>query len=353
MIMKRYATANCAYLKENALEAVYQLALAHASGSIASASTAKAVEFLKQCAERGHVLALFKLGESYLRGKLGLLVDTNKAARCFEEAAKRQHPPSQAEYSKLIDSGIVRANQSEAVRLLSAAAAQNDPEANYLLGLRCREGRDVAKNLEKAIQLLQRAAEQDHPNACLALAKIYQQGTEAPKDMALTVKYLKKAVNYGIAEAQLMLARCYSDGEGVVVDPLLSSYLAYLAAEQGDVEAKLQLGVYYDSGSGVRRNEAKTLQYYHEAATLGHPRGQTLYAFRVMLSENRNNRRDAILMLADSANNGNASAQFVIGSLYIEGKELRLDLEKAKHFLSLAAAQGHVEAKKLLDSIST
>ena len=96
--------------EKNDPEAVYELALAHKSGSGVPVNEKRALELTKRAADLGSTAAQYSLGLSYYQGRYGLEVDEGKAWDLWESAAKAgnvesRHMLGRTEYSKknLID----------------------------------------------------------------------------------------------------------------------------------------------------------------------------------------------------------------------------------------------------------
>lgn len=70
----------------------------------------------------------------------------------------------------------------KALTYYSKAADAGNPDAQYILGLLCMEGKKVLQNYDKAIEWLEKAALQGHKDAQFNLASIYIQGKIVPKD---------------------------------------------------------------------------------------------------------------------------------------------------------------------------
>ena len=73
-------------------------------------------------------------------------------------------------------------------------AATGDAEAQWQLGQRYEEGRDVKKNAIRAIAQYKKAAEQKHREACERLAELYSEGMLVRKDAVLAAKYRAWAI---------------------------------------------------------------------------------------------------------------------------------------------------------------
>lgn len=71
----------------------------------------------------------------------------------------------------------------------------NNPFAEYLLGMAFMVGLHVEKDTERAIRLFTSAAEQDCTEACEQLGMMYSDGYGVKKDVSIAIKYKLKAFN--------------------------------------------------------------------------------------------------------------------------------------------------------------
>mmetsp|Transcript_97983 Transcript_97983/g.280306 ORF Transcript_97983/g.280306 Transcript_97983/m.280306 type:complete len:137 (+) Transcript_97983:125-535(+) len=80
------------------------------------------------------------------------------------------------------------------------------------------------------------------------------------------------------AAEMFKLAKQYAEGIGVDKDEVKAHELMVGAAakEPKHSEAIFNAGVYYAKGIGCKRNESKALDFYREAADLGHSEGEFL-----------------------------------------------------------------------------
>jgi TPR repeat protein len=132
-------------------------------------------------------------------------------------------------------------------------------------GLVAAEHRDYAT----AIRLLGPLAEQDNPDAQYHLGVAYEYGYGVTRDHAAAASWFRKAANQGLAAAQLSLGVLYENGVGVPQDFASAVSWYRKAAEQGNTGAQLNLGVMYENGWGVAQNYVVAHMWFSLAAAMG------------------------------------------------------------------------------------
>ena len=80
----------------------------------------------------------------------------------------------------------------KALTYYGMAAEAGNPEAQYLLGLLCMEGKKMVQDYVKAVEWLEKAAAQGHKDAQHDLASIYYQGKIVQKDLERAQYWAKK-----------------------------------------------------------------------------------------------------------------------------------------------------------------
>jgi TPR repeat protein len=60
---------------------------------------------------------------------------------------------------------------------------------------------------------------------------------------------------------------------------------------------------------------------------------------------------EGLSLLTKSADSGYYEAQYYLGKLFMEGKYVKKNIQRAKKYLSMAARQGDPDAKALLEKI--
>ncbi|MBD8893170.1 peptidoglycan-binding protein [Roseibium litorale] len=131
----------------------------------------------------------------------------------------------------------VAADLAEAAKWYQKAADKNLAPAQYRLASLYEKGRGVAQDIAKAKDWYSRAAEAGNAKAMHNLAVLYAEGSESAPDFAKAAKWFEEAANYGVKDSLFNLGILYARGLGVQKD-LIASYKWFaIAAEQGDRDA--------------------------------------------------------------------------------------------------------------------
>jgi TPR repeat protein len=301
---------------------------------------------LIQEAGQGNATAQYELGVSYENGR-GVMKHPNVAANWYRKAAEQGHAEAQYSLGRMYEKGwhwtgsfldlldktytYQKEDYNEALKWHRMAADQGNADAQYNLGTMYSEGNGVAKNALEAGRWYRKAAEQGHEKA--------KTETRVINDVNKFETALA-AAEQGDAKAQYDLGYMYDRGNSVVSrnhDEAREWYLK--AARQGEVQAQFQLGFNYNYGRGVSQNIIEALKWYRLAADQGHQEANTYFNLLSHFEENR-----------QKAEKGDAQAQYELGRLYEYGVGVAMPEDsKAKKWYTLAAGQGHAEARTALD----
>ena len=141
-----------------------------------------------------------------------------------------------------------KGNRSEAFKIFTEAAEQENPLAQFLLAICYHNGDGVAVNkdesimwLHKSMEGLRNATERGDAQAQVRLAGVYKTGwglpnpdeDEASKWYSKAVKGLLKAAKKGDKEAQIALGMLYMEGHGVAFSHAEAVKWLRKAAAQG------------------------------------------------------------------------------------------------------------------------
>ncbi|MDQ6970896.1 MAG: SEL1-like repeat protein [Mariprofundus sp.] len=192
----------------------------------------------------------------------------------------------------------------------------------------------------------------------------YQQG-----DVDAAVTWFRLAAKQGDKQAQYLFAMLYRDGEGVSRDDVQAVLWLKLAAAQNQPEAQYQLANMLEYGRGVDVADLKAaISWYKKAAVAGHHAAELRMA--MLLSAGRGLAKNdgqalAWAIKAASSNNvsaksflqrllnritakaaaGDAAAQFVLARMYQQSDGLNADREKAELWLRQSADSGNAKAQ--------
>ncbi|RMY91757.1 hypothetical protein D0862_09651, partial [Hortaea werneckii] len=235
--------------KHGHAEAGYRAALSYEFAWGTSKNYAKAVQFLRAAASKGHPGAATRLALACLRGDMGL-------------------PKSKDSYR-------------EGCRWLRRAAENADfthsagPYELALLHLLPKGfGDDIFPDPPYALQLLTQSAELGHPAAAMLMGRIYEEGLYAcPRDAGLSVHFYTAAATRGqLPEAMMALCAWFLVGAEPVLpkDEGEAFAWALAAAETGDsAKAEYAVGYFTEMGIGCRRDPLEANVWYVRAADSG------------------------------------------------------------------------------------
>lgn len=169
--------------KHGHAEAAYRTALCYEFGWGSRRDPAKAAQFHRQAASRGHPGAAVRLGKACLTGDMGLGGRDREGVKWLKRATE-------------------------------GANAQHN-SAPYELGLLhvTGYGADVFKDEAYTAQLFTQAAELGHPEANLRMGAAYEHGLlNCPRDPALSIHFYHGAAQAGLPAAMMALCAWYMVG---------------------------------------------------------------------------------------------------------------------------------------------
>jgi TPR repeat protein len=150
----------------------------------------------------------------------------------------------------------------------------------------------------------------------------------------------------GCAHSKGALGRCYVWGCGVAADEARGLALGRESAAAGSCFGQFVVGVCYDFGcGGVAQDYAEAVRLYRLAAAQGDAVAQ--FNLGTMFSKGQGVAQDyaeAVRLYSLAAAQGDAGAQFNLGVMFSNGRGVAQDRAEAIRWYRLAAAQGHARA---------
>lgn len=175
-------------------------------------------------AKHGHAESGFRAGLCYEFG-WGCRKDPAKAVQYLRTAASRGHPGAMTRLGKACLSGDLGENRyREGVKWLKRATEASDAMYNaapYQLGVLYETGYgdDIFKDESYAAELFTQAAELGHPEASFRMGDAYEHGKlNCPKDPALSVHFYTGAAERGHAAAMMGLCAWYMVGAEPILE---------------------------------------------------------------------------------------------------------------------------------------
>lgn len=262
----------------------------------------KALPFLYQAADGGHVEALFQLAGCLIGGH-GIDQDIETGTSLLRQAADAGH-----QY------------------------------ARYNL-LQIQESQGVA--IEKLLPLYKELAEAGHVHAQVRLMRLNHENG----NMKEALKWAFQAVEQKHPQAQYFLAQYYQYSQSPDLEYAHKLYKQ--SAEQGFTASHWQLGLQYKLGQGVAPDRKKAIEHLRIAADSDFVFAQTALAELLLDSEPE----EAIRRFQTASEHGDNDAHAALAEIYLVGKYTDRNPEAARIHAEFAAKHNHPEALRLLGDI--
>lgn len=187
------------------------------------------IDFYAQAADRGHLMASFKLGMCFFKGE--------KVAQSYEKAMNR----------------------------LLVCANNGFTEAQYSVGTMFYEG-NPKKSIQLATKFLKLAADKGHPAAqCQFAIILFEQGAYLDSS-----RYFHDSTKQKNIHAHYCLGNLFALGKGVKKSYSDAANNYKIAADNGHAEAQFIFGIFLREGKGVKQDEQAGIRYWKLAERQGH-----------------------------------------------------------------------------------
>jgi localization factor PodJL len=152
---------------------------------------------------------------------------------------------------------------------LRAAAASENPAAEFEVAVRYSEGRGVPQSFETAARWFERGADHGLAPAQFRLGCFYEKGQGVKKDLETARRLYLSAADRGHAKAMHNLAVLYAEGIDGKPDYKTASQWFRKAADHGVPDSQFNLGILYARGIGVEQNLPESYKWFSLAAQQG------------------------------------------------------------------------------------
>ena len=245
------------------------------------------------------------------------------------------------------------------------------------------EGRENAKIFMADMLLYGWGIPQDVKKAeeiCTVLAEngnAYAQFVMIQRSLSPVTEAPKKESELKTPEEFYQEGRKYYYGEGVIINNAKAVGYFTVAAEGGHEEAQYLLGVCYRLGYGVGIDIEKARYWYEKSAAQGNKSARnvldslnkqypqkkkyTQQEIEAMYWEGKKyyfgqyvpvNNEKAVELFTIAAENGHSEARRFLGNCYRNGYGVSKDLQKARYWYQQSANQGNRNAREALDDLN-
>jgi localization factor PodJL len=152
---------------------------------------------------------------------------------------------------------------------LNEAAQAGNAIAQYELGSRLADGRDVNRDFKTAAVWLEKAATQGLAPAQFRLATLYEKGLGVQRDETIAKLWYQRAGERGNAHAMHNLAVLTAEGGANKPDYATAANWFRKAAELGVRDSQYNLAILYARGLGIEQSLAQSYLWFSLAAAQG------------------------------------------------------------------------------------
>ncbi len=295
----------------------------------------------------------YRLGQMNLTGT-GTKADPDMALHYFQKAAKLENLDALYGLGKLyLDKSFHQYDPNKAVEYLIDAGKKDHDFAQYTLGRLFLKGIEVRKDVNYAIRWLEEAVKNENSYAEYLLGRILLLGEEVERDPKRGEALLRKSAEGGNDTARYMLGKALIEGRFVIQNIPEGIKFITEAAENNFSAAQYFLGKLLYEGKSTPQDLKKSLHYLERAAARENTYAAYLAGKILLTEESVKDPARAIRNFELTAQIGNDFAEYQLGKIYLYGKDVPQDNEKAMAYLTAASAHGNQYAKQLLHSIET
>ena len=145
-------------------------------------------------------------------------------------------------------------------------AWQDDPEAQYAVGLAYAQGKGVPVLETETATWIRKAAKAGLPQALVRMGELLLDGEGVERDHAEALRMFSAAAKVGSATGQYYRGICCLYGFGLMKDPEMAVRYLRSAAGMGYAPALYRLGLLYRDGIGTPANWRKAVKYLYLSA---------------------------------------------------------------------------------------
>jgi hypothetical protein len=331
-------------------EALYLFGFLYSIGCVVPQDQANAFHFYKASAKLGHLKAKYQLSLCYLEG-IGVEKNVNKAKLIFDSPELKNESEFHNSIGSIYYSGLrIEKDFKSAFKHFNISA-----NLGYEKGIRniadCYlNGIGVGQDVQKALELYKSLAIKGHTDAEFRLGEILLSGNMVNADIKEGLKWLNSAAEKNHPDAQMTLASYFhakNNEEGYKRAFSWFTRCAKVENAKQNPAAKYYLAMCYLEGKGAQKNQKQALRWMEEAAKGKDSSAEYLlgswYGVGFIVKKDY---LKAEFFLKSSSEKGNLHAHLALGSIYMRGAPvIKQDLEKAKHYFTLASKLGNQVAR--------
>lgn len=363
------------------IQAMGPVADMYRDGRGTTQSNEKTLEWYKKAIEKGDTYSMFRLGQIYEYGMIGVPLSYEKALEMYQLALDNGDADAYWAIGDMYENGYgVSKSLDKAIEYYEKGADQGSGYSMHLLGMKyftgegVQESKELAydwfiraaelgtsesqfacgvfhengicmeKSFEKAYDWYALSAEQDNIEAICSCALLCEKGLIDDSENRL------ESLCDSIEDENLLYeaAELFYDEDGVYHSYSLAAKSLEIASDCGNTDASYLLGTMYENGIGVEKSMDRAVELYDYAAIYGE-HADAAFKLAVLYEKGKSVEKDidyAAELYEIAANGGIVEAMFKIGYMYEKGKGVDKDYETAIEWYDEAYSNGHEEAWK-------
>ncbi len=287
--------------------------------------------------------------QTYLKKDLAL-IEKNKLVRLVSDANKGYDTACYKLGMSFLEGKIVRQSYSDAIKWFSISADQGHVHSMYTIAMLYARGQGVKTDLTESFKWVKKLAEKGHRMAQYNLGKMYQMGHGTEKNEKLARQWYMFAAKRGSPSAiHELMSMERADFQVFMSSPINRENLIHLA-RSNDPKSQYLLGKAYYSGIGIEKNEINGRQWILEAAKNGYAEAQYTVAYLFPIVQN--SRKESYVFQLEwtkkAAEKGHLFATFNLGGMYETGNGVDKDWSEAGRWYIYSAGLGNANAIKRL-----
>ena len=338
----------------------YRIGKMHCYGLGTQQDYEKAFEWFLKSAKEGNKFAQYSLGNLYYYGN-GTDKDLSQAFQWYMKSAEQGQPYASYSIAQMYNKGeYVSKDENQAHEYYKQALTgfleleskeQADDNLYYKLGSMFKKGFGIDIDMDKAIDYFKRSAEMNNTNAKRTLALEYLSGEYLELDIEKGLEMLTECADSGDTLSCYKLGKIYFKGEIVYKDLNMAEKYFLKASQKENRYALYSLGTLYLEKEKYSLDKA--VEYFEKVLKYEEIKPYAEYSLaKIMLDNNPYHDSEKALSLLESSAEDNDWASFLLGRLYLYGRDdIPKDKEKAMEWLELSAEQGNEYAQNMIDNI--
>lgn len=336
--------------EHNDANSKYQMGLMLSEGD--GKNIPEAVSFLNSATDNGHLSSAILMLNLY---GLDLADDSafETAVKSIDDIVKKGNSWAANVVGNMYASGnIVQTDGKKAVEYLQAAAVSGTPASMHKLGEMYRDGTVVEQNLEKSVRWFKEGMRAGNMWSAVSLINMFGAGTADKETFDAALKALENMCITGNVSTMRTLGSFYRNGTVVKPDSEKALHWLKTASRFGDSASKHMVGEIYRDGKGVEKNAPEALKWFMSAAEQGNVHSAlAIIRMHDAKQTDEESFEYAFKRIEQLADGGNVTAIRTLGTMYLEGKSVTKDIEKAKKWFRKSATLGDVFSHNKLKAL--